>query len=399
VVNLPLYDPLRWDFTQREHAIYDQLRATEPMHWAAHRDEWVATSYAAVREIIRHPGLTPIDFPLLMKHTAAGAPLPAAQAVIDAVSFFKTGAGHALARRQFSKALNEGPLTGLAESTRLSAQTKLAALVAAGGGDLIRDVARPVPYEVMGQLLGVPLADLPALITALDGAVALLFQYDSQLVDLVAANHSLTSVLSYMEGLVAERRRQPRADGLSRLISASSETPASDRQNAAQILFLFLAGVETTISLLGASLLSLLEHPGEAERWRQGQVGSDTAVTELIRYHAPVAAAVRCAVEDGVIAGTPVNAGQRIIARLAAANRDPVVYPDPHRLDLGRKAAPNLSFGDGAYQCMGAAISRMEATAILPEALKVPSLKVSGPISEQRMYFLTTWQSIPVESS
>jgi hypothetical protein len=132
----------------------------------------------------------------------------------------------------------------------------------------------------------------------------------------------------------------------------------------AMLVLLLTAGHETTVNLIGAGTLALLDHPEQAAVLR----GADdpgavrTAVEELLRLTSPVETATeRWAGQDLEIAGTPVPRGSLVLAAIASANRDGTIFDRPDALDLTRSPNPHLAFGKGAHYCLGAPLARLEA--------------------------------------
>ena len=126
-------------------------------------------------------------------------------------------------------------------------------------------------------------------------------------------------------------------------------------------LLLLAAGHETTSNLIGNGTLALFEHPDQLDWLAQHPDLSLQAVNELLRYDSPVQVASRVALNDLVLGGVSVRAGQQALVVLGAANRDPARYPDPDRLDLTRTGPPHLAFGNGPHFCVGAGLARLEA--------------------------------------
>jgi cytochrome P450 len=126
-------------------------------------------------------------------------------------------------------------------------------------------------------------------------------------------------------------------------------------------VLLLMAGHETTANLLGNGLLALLRHPDQWDRLKRDPSLDATAVDELMRFDGPIQMAERITLQDCHVGGTDVPKGRIVVLCLAAANRDPEVYADPHRLDVGRDPNPHVGFGGGAHFCLGASLARMEA--------------------------------------
>ena len=121
-----------------------------------------------------------------------------------------------------------------------------------------------------------------------------------------------------------------------------------------------LAGHETTTNLVGNGMLALLRHPGEFRRLRQDPALVESGVEELLRYDSPVQRVSRLAYEDVTVGDRTILAGSVVLGLLGAANRDPDQFPEPDRLDLGRRDNRHLAFGWGIHFCLGAPLARLE---------------------------------------
>jgi cytochrome P450 len=181
--------------------------------------------------------------------------------------------------------------------------------------------------------------------------------------------------------LIGERRESPRDDLLSALVTAEEGGERlSWEELLTTIILLFLAGHETTVNLIGNGALALLRHPGELERLRREPALDASAVEELLRYDSPVHVTARIATTDLEVGGTPVAEGEQVVVLVAAANRDPAVFPDPDRLDLGRPDNRHLSFSAGTHYCLGAALARLEGEVALGRlARRFPHLELADP--------------------
>jgi cytochrome P450 len=145
-----------------------------------------------------------------------------------------------------------------------------------------------------------------------------------------------------------------------------------DELVAACVLLLF-AGHETTTHLLGNGLLALLRHPDEQARLQAGLADAAlvaSAVEEMLRWDGPSLAQVRVVAEDCEIRGRRLRAGERVFQMLAAANRDPSVFHEPDRFDIGRADNRHLTFGFGIHFCIGAPLARLEAQIAFPILLR-----------------------------
>jgi cytochrome P450 len=119
------------------------------------------------------------------------------------------------------------------------------------------------------------------------------------------------------------------------------------------------------VHLVGNGLLALLRHPTELQRWRADPGLAKSAVEELLRYESPIQFTARVAREEVEVDDQKIQGGQTVIAFLGAANRDPAVFPNPDRLDLGRTPNPHLALGAGPHVCLGAPLVRLSGAIAL----------------------------------
>ena len=231
----------------------------------------------------------------------------------------------------------------------------LDALPRRGTADLVARYALPLPVTVICELLGVPGADREVFHT-----------WSNELVMPTSpeAAHSAAGALTcYLTDLVGAKRDAPDGTLLGDLTAAADAGGLTAEELLGMAFLILVAGHETTVSLIAATVHSLLTHPGQLDRLRAEPGLAGAAVEESLRFNSPVhASAFRFAAEPLELAGTPIAAGDSVLVSLAAASRDPGHFPDPDRFDIGRAPRGHLGFGHGLHHCLGAPLARMEAT-------------------------------------
>jgi cytochrome P450 len=285
------------------------------------------------------------------------------------------GAEHHRLRRLVSKAF--GPRG--AERLRTLIVNNIAALVephvANGRCDFVSDIARGYPTPVICALLGAPSQDWQLFSDWTDKITKV---FEGNVVEdgpaILAAWDELDA---YLEDLLRRRSATLTDDLISDLIRAEVD---GDRLTHREIITLcgslLRAGTDTTRNQLAAAVQALCAHPGQWELLAQHPELAGDAVHELMRYYPAVFGNVRRAAEDIVLVGLRIPAGTLVFANTAAANRDPDVYPEPHRLDITRKDPPAiLTFGGGQHYCLGVHLARLELT----EALRAITQRMSNP--------------------
>lgn len=260
--------------------------------------------------------------------------------------------------------------------------------VARGSMDVIGDLAYPLPVTVISELLGVPPEDherfrgwSDALARGLDPDFLLPEE------QLAAQRTAREEFRAYFAELAARRRAEPAEDLLSDLVRLQAEgAEFSDAELLSTCALLLVAGHETTVNLIGNGTLALLRHPDQLAWLREDPERVGTAVEELLRYDPPVQLSGRQAFEDVEVCGQAVRAGEQVLLLLAAANRDPAVFPDPDRLDLARGTSRHLAFGLGIHFCLGAPLARLEGEAALRELTRHDlELTVDAPAYKENL--------------
>jgi cytochrome P450 len=243
--------------------------------------------------------------------------------------------------------------------------------------DLVAAFARPVPRQVICEMLGLPRADRPRLEPEL-----------AALVDLASPHERLAAALGtitgYLRDLILHRQAEPATDLLGELVGGT-DLSVEELTNVA--LVLLTAGALPTASMLALGPFALLSHPRQRARLTSDPTVMDTAVGELLRYLSVNRFDVRrAALEDVEMAGELIRAGETVVIALAAANRDPRRFPDPDTLDLRRQKSGDLAFGHGIHHCLGQHLARAQLRLGLAQLLRrLPGLALAVPAEQVPM--------------
>ncbi len=228
--------------------------------------------------------------------------------------------------------------------------------------DLMSSFAASLPVLVMAAILGVPEEDadrIRAWSNDLIGAT----DPRRSVGGVTRAGDAARALVFYLRDIVRDRQRSPRDDLLSRMLLARRNGDRlSDDEVLANAMFLLSAGHETTVGLLGNGTLALLRHRSQWDRLVADRSLLGRAIEELLRYDSPIQMTFRFAAEPTVLGERRIEPGDAVAAVIGAANRDPEVFADPDRLDIGRSSGRHLAFSLGTHFCMGPALARLEAT-------------------------------------
>jgi cytochrome P450 len=220
---------------------------------------------------------------------------------------------------------------------------------------------------------------------------------------LALADDGAARFAAYVDELIAARRVDPKDDLLTALVQAESDGDTLDAVELVSTVVVFIgAGIENTKHYIGASIAWLLRHSEQLARVRSDPSLLPRALEEVLRLEPPVQIALpRLALEDTVVGGRPIPAGERVSAVIGAANRDPGAYPDPDRFDIDREGPPNLSLASGAHYCTGAGLARLEASVAVERFLaRFPSPRLvneSVPIRADVRPSLRGYAALEVE--
>ena len=256
-------------------------------------------------------------------------------------------------------------------------------LAANGGGDLIEDYAAAIPIEVIGNLLAVPADERGPL---REWSLSILGALEPQLTPAQAArgNAAVSEFSAYLVGLVARRRAQqldPDTDLLTKLIRGESDGERlSEEELIHNCIFLLNAGHETTTNLIGNGLVALMEHPQERDRLIADPTLIKTAIEEFLRFESSNQLGNRITTQALEIGGTPLAELTPVTLCIGAANRDPQVFAQPDRLDVGRSPNRHLAFASGIHQCAGMGVARLEGAVAIGRFLaRFPDYAAAGP--------------------
>src|SRR5438105_2588822 len=150
-------------------------------------------------------------------------------------------------------------------------------------------------------------------------------------------------------------------------------------------ILLIIAGHETTVNLIGNGMLALLRHGDQLRRLQQDPTLIGGAIEELLRYDGPVQRTARIPSEDVTIGGRTIARGEMVMPFIGAADRDPVQFPEPDRLDIGRADNRHIAFGWGIHFCLGAPLARIEGQIAINSLIqKWPKLALATDRPEYR---------------
>jgi pentalenic acid synthase len=250
-------------------------------------------------------------------------------------------------------------------------------LIAAGPpADLVGSFAVAVPSMAICQLLGVPYSEheffeseTRKLVMRTDGATA-------------AA--ALGNLRSFLDRMITEKQGAPGESLLDDLIRDHLATGAIERDTLVTMCTIMLmAGHETTANAISLGLLTLLEHPEQFAALREDPDLVPGAVEEIMRFLSIAEIFPRVAAADFELAGHRIAKDDAVFLASSAINRDPAVFPEPHKFDVRRATRLHIGFGYGVHQCVGQNLARAELDIVFRALVtRLPDVRLAVPVSE-----------------
>ncbi|MDI1454746.1 cytochrome P450 [Streptomyces sp. ATE26] len=377
------FDP--WDpgFVADPYPAYAELRARGRVIRYEPTDQWLVPHHADVSALLRDRRLGR-TYRHRFTHEEFGRSAPPPEhepfhTLNDHGMLDLEPPDHTRIRRLVSKAFTPRTVERLKPYVHGLADDLVAGLVEAGGGDLLTDVAEPLPVAVIAEMLGVPEADR-ALLRPWSAAICGMYELNPSEETAASAVRASAEFSAYLAELIAARRERPGEDLISGLIAAHDEGDRLTEQEMISTAVLLLnAGHEATVNATVNGWWALFRNPGQLAALRADHSLVPSAVEELMRYDTPLQLFERWVLDDIEIAGTTIPRGAEIAMLFGSANHDPAVFADPARLDLTRRDNPHISFSAGIHYCIGAPLARIELAASMTALLeRAPALTLAS---------------------
>jgi cytochrome P450 len=291
---------------------------------------------------------------------------------------------HHRLRRLVSKVFTPKTIESLRPRVQQLVDHYLDDAVARGTGemDVIGELAFPLPFTVISEMLGIPETADRLQLREWSGQLVRTFDPIITIEEMKIALTAGDNMYAFLTDTIAWKRANPSDDVLSALIAAEDEGDRlSTEELNEQVALLFIAGHETTVNLIGNGTLALLRNRDQLEVLQRDPSIDTNAVNELLRYDSPVQMSRRITLTDYEIDGKTIEKGALVMTCLGAANHDPAHFgPDADALDLRRaNANEHVSFGGGVHMCLGAHLARLEGqVAVGTLVRRFPALELAA---------------------
>jgi len=401
-VDITSHDTYLGDFP---HATFARLRAEDPVSWTTEGDGsgfWSVTRHADVVEVSRDYNRFTASRGIRIERMDPDE-LEARRSMMEF-----DPPDHTRLRRLVQPGFTPKVTATYEVAFRKLVGAVLDRVLPLGEFDFVTEIARELPIRMLCRLLGIPEADAGRMVAWGDQMISNADpEYTPVIIDKVDTEEyrllpfrspAALEVFRYAEEIALERRRDPRDDIITTLLTAEPDgEPLTDLEFKNFFTLMMVAGNETTRHTISHGLLFLKENPEQLEMWR-GNVGglSSDATEEILRTSAVTMHFRRTVVEDTEIGGVSVGAGDRVVLWYTSANHDEDVFTDPYGFDITRRPNPHLTFGTGRHKCLGASLAQLEVRVFFEEFLdRVGSFEVGQP-DRLRSNFIRGIKHLPV---
>ena len=360
------YNPVSDEVARDPYAVYRRIRDKDPVHRMRLIDAWVLARYEDADAMLRdHARFSNED--RRFHDTGLTTLLD-----IDPPD-------HTRLRALVSRAFTPRSVRSWHDRVQVIADRLLDAVANQDRFDLIAALGYPLPVTVIAEMLGVPPEDMDRF-EGWSNDIALIVEPILTPAQVEGVRRATEELFAYFETIVEARQRDPQDDIVSALLAAEEEGDKLSREELLSTMLLILvAGNETTRNLIGNGMLALLGHPDQLQRLRDEPDLLEPAVDELLRCDSPVQLDGRVVREDLEMGGKRLRAGEKAIALIGAANRDPAAFGNPDALDIARSEKSHLSFGRGIHYCLGASLAVLEARIAFRGLLdRFPSIRMAA---------------------
>lgn len=385
----PTADPLPYltqEYRADPYPFYAALRAQHPVH--RHPDGfWAITSYDAIRHLLydRTLGVAELDY-------GPAGPLHDSMLGADAPK-------HTRVRRTHSRWFTPKAVKTWTDITRAEVDARLE-VVAAGSRtfDAVHDLAFPVTFATISHLLGVP---------DTDGARVRQATYDiGKSLGLAPTDEEAAGTaaafdwfVGHIEGLIADKRRQPGDGLLEAFLAFEDEGTMSHDEVIASTTLLFAVGHLDITYLIAHGIELMAERPEIFDDYRNRPELREAIVNETLRVDTPEQFVVRTTTQPITLDGVDIPAGEVLVLFIGAGNRDPLVFaePDTFRLDRDVDLSKHLAFGGGIHGCAGQVLARAEAHVVFGAlAERFTALELAGPVEHNHSDFIRSITALPI---
>ncbi len=369
------------EFLEDPYPILRQLRGEDPVHWSNSIGGWILTRYDDI--VTTFKDVSHYSNEERLARAVEYLP-PESRAKFKTFEDYYHQKGlihsdppdHTRLRRVVTNAFTPRLVEAMRPRIQAITNELLDSAQQNGRMDIMKDLAIPLPVTVLAEIFGVPKSDLSLFKGWADDLLAFQGVNKPPEATLERSQKALVQIRAYMAGLIEERRRQPREDLLSALVAAEGGA-LSGSELLNTCITLLVAGHETTTSLIGNGIYTILRHPDQWRLLQNDRSLLTSAIEEMLRYESPVARQPRLMKQDAEMGGKQIRQGQMVFQMLNAANRDPAYFTFPDQFDIRRQPNRHMAFGVGIHFCVGAQLARTEGQIVFTTVMdRLPGLRL-----------------------
>ncbi|WP_329055202.1 cytochrome P450 [Amycolatopsis sp. NBC_01488] len=375
-----LFNPFEPGFFENPYAQYKKLRDEDPVQEHP-LGFWFVSRYEDVSALLR-AGLS-VDVANLAESPFEYFPPEEDAGALNRSMLDRDPPDHTRLRSLVTKVFTRRAIAALEPKIVALVDAALDRMADKGESDLVEELAFPLPFAVISEMLGMPPTD-HSRIRELSGTLvrSLEIVADEETARaIMAADAELTAIT---REVIAWKRQNPADDLLTALIQAEHDGQVLDGDElVAQVVLLYVAGHETTVNLIANGVNALLRNPAQLALLRSQPELAANAVEEFLRYDSPVQQTRRVTTSPYSLGGKEIPAGTFVLACLGSANRDERFFgPSAGELRLDRtEARHQVSFGAGPHHCLGAALARLEGQVAVERLVqRFPGLGFAGEL-------------------
>jgi cytochrome P450 family 130 len=385
-----VYDPEDEGTQVDPYPFYQRLRDDHPVYRQERLGFWALSRFAGVHDALRDHESFCSSQGLTWDPSAAEA------AGVLPMMVTADPPQHSKLRKLVNRGFTPRRVTDLAPEIRAVVVEAIEALRRSGSGDLVHDLAVPLPTAIIGRFLGVPQRDrgrfhewATAVVRGTSGAA---FHEEH--------HRGAAELYAYFQQVIGMRRASTADDLIGSLLASEID---GERLTDADVLGfcfnLIVGGIETTTNLIAAGMVILQEHPADCRLLAERRERIPAALEEFLRLETPVQGLCRTTTRPVTAHDTTIPPGEKVLLLFGSANRDEREFTAPERFDLERNAERHVAFGYGAHYCIGAALARLMGRVAFEELttrLGDHRIDVDGG-RRIRSAVNRGWQSLPIE--
>jgi methyl-branched lipid omega-hydroxylase len=408
--DVPLADiDLRsWDFwradTDFRDGAFATLRREAPIsfwsevvveNYGVGGGHWALTKYEDIAYVSRHPEIFSSSPSVTLKDW------PPEVAEFLGSMMMLDDPRHQRLRSLVSRAFTPKVVARIEAAVRERARNLVSTMIANhpdGEGELVSELAGPLPLQVICDMMGIPEEDYARIFQWTNAIIG--FTDPELTSDYEEFGRVALAMASYAMALAEERRVDPHDDLLTSLVQAEVDGERlSSTEIASFFILLVVAGNETTRNAISHGVLAFTRFPEQRQKWwADFDALSRTAVEEIVRWGSPALYMRRTLTQDFELHGTKLLVGDKVTMWYCSANRDESKFANPWTFDVARDPNPHVGFGGGGVHfCLGANLARREISVAFDELRRqIPGIAATEEPSRLLSPFIHGIKKLPV---